>query len=80
MNDKFFWFHMIMQKEREAYEVIIKDGKFYYKCSRQLLDTTQSLKGTKWIFVLSTSKAMYVGQVKSHLHKITDGSNTSYRF
>ncbi|KAH7665854.1 hypothetical protein IHE45_13G060000 [Dioscorea alata] len=51
-------------KEREAYEVIIKDGKFYYKCSRQLLDTTQSLKGTKWIFVLSTSKAMYVGQKK----------------
>ncbi|KAM0944007.1 putative IQ domain-containing protein IQM [Dioscorea sansibarensis] len=51
-------------KEREAYEVKIEDGKFYYKSSRQLLDTTQSSKETKWIFVLSTSKDMYVGQKK----------------
>ncbi|CAL9074094.1 unnamed protein product, partial [Musa hybrid cultivar] len=51
-------------KEREAYEVEIEDGKFVYRQSRQLLDTSNCPKGAKWIFVLSTSKKLYVGQKK----------------
>ncbi|XP_017695964.1 IQ domain-containing protein IQM2-like [Phoenix dactylifera] len=49
-------------KEREAYEVIIEDGKFVYRKSRQILDTSEGTKDAKWIFVLSTSKSLYVGQ------------------
>ncbi|XP_026657329.1 IQ domain-containing protein IQM2-like [Phoenix dactylifera] len=49
-------------KEREAYEVIVEDGKFMYKKSRQILDTSEGPKDAKWIFVLSTSKSLYVGQ------------------
>lgn len=52
-----------MQKEREAYEVAVEDGKFMYKQRRQLLDTSEGSKDAKWIFVLSTSKTLYVGQV-----------------
>nr|XP_043616409.1 IQ domain-containing protein IQM1-like [Erigeron canadensis] len=46
-------------KEREEYEVIIESGKLMYKQSRRFVKTIQ---GTKWIFVLSTSRALYVGQ------------------
>ncbi|RWW14864.1 hypothetical protein GW17_00021326 [Ensete ventricosum] len=49
-------------KEREAYEVIVEDGKFMYRQSRQLLDTSNGRRDAKWIFVLSTSKKLYVGQ------------------
>lgn len=52
-----------MQKEREDYEVILEDGKFLYKKSRQILDTSCGPRDAKWIFVLSTSKSLYVGQV-----------------
>ncbi|XP_057849413.1 IQ domain-containing protein IQM5 [Cryptomeria japonica] len=45
--------------EREQYEVIFNNGKLVYKQSGQLVDTA---KGSKWIFVLSTSKNLYVGQ------------------
>ncbi|OAY80868.1 IQ domain-containing protein IQM2 [Ananas comosus] len=51
-------------KEREAYEVAVEDGKFMYKQRRQLLDTSEGSKDAKWIFVLSTSKTLYVGQKK----------------
>ncbi|KAM2568365.1 hypothetical protein TB2_008609 [Malus domestica] len=47
--------------EREAYEVVVQDGKFMYKQSENFLDTSEP-KDTKWIFVLSTSKTLYVGQ------------------
>ncbi|RWR82790.1 IQ domain-containing protein IQM2-like protein [Cinnamomum micranthum f. kanehirae] len=50
-------------KEREAYEVIVEDGKFFYKDGK-LLDTSEGAKDTKWIFVLSTSKILYVGKKK----------------
>ncbi|XP_076897855.1 IQ domain-containing protein IQM1-like [Bidens hawaiensis] len=46
-------------KEREEYEVIIEGGKLLYKHSRRFVKTTE---GTKWIFVLSTSRTLYVGQ------------------
>uniref|UniRef100_A0A5B7B8Y1 Putative Calmodulin-binding family protein n=1 Tax=Davidia involucrata TaxID=16924 RepID=A0A5B7B8Y1_DAVIN len=48
--------------EREAYEVIVEDGKFFYKQTWKLLDTRGGPKDAKWIFVLSTSKNLYVGQ------------------
>ncbi|XP_022927200.1 IQ domain-containing protein IQM2-like [Cucurbita moschata] len=48
--------------ERIAYEVVVEDGKFMYKVSRELLHTTGVDKHVKWIFVLSTSKALYVGK------------------
>ncbi|WOK99917.1 IQ domain-containing protein IQM1-like [Canna indica] len=49
-------------KERKAYEVSIEDGKLMYKQSRCLLDSFEGPKDAKWIFVLSTSKKLYVGQ------------------
>ncbi|PKA61388.1 hypothetical protein AXF42_Ash014305 [Apostasia shenzhenica] len=48
-------------KEREDYEVIVEDGMLIYKKSWELLDTTGGPKGSKWIFVLSTSNNLYVG-------------------
>lgn len=48
--------------ERKAYEVEVEDGKLFYKETGKLLDTTDEPKGTKWIFVLSTSKTLYVGK------------------
>ncbi|KAK9066175.1 hypothetical protein SSX86_013496 [Deinandra increscens subsp. villosa] len=51
-------------KEREEYEVIIEGGKLLYKQSRRLVKT---IEGTKWIFVLSTSRSLYVGQKKKGL-------------
>jgi hypothetical protein len=53
-----------LQKEREDYEVVIEDGKLAYKNSRQILDTSGEARDAKWIFVLSTSKSLYVGQKK----------------
>ncbi|XXG48473.1 hypothetical protein AAC387_Pa02g2911 [Persea americana] len=49
-------------KERDAYEVIVEDGKLFYKDCQKLLDTTNG--DDKYIFVLSTSKRLYVGQKK----------------
>jgi hypothetical protein len=54
--------HGTIQKEREAYEVIVRDGKLMYKLSRQIVDTAGRDKGIKWIFVLSTCKNLYIGQ------------------
>ncbi|WOL03017.1 IQ domain-containing protein IQM1-like [Canna indica] len=46
-------------KEREAYEVIVENGKLVYKTSEVPVNTTE---GCKWIFVLSTTRSLYVGQ------------------
>ncbi|KAI0524958.1 hypothetical protein KFK09_004348 [Dendrobium nobile] len=51
-------------KEREAYEVIVEDGKLIYKKNRECLDTTGGPIDSKWIFVLGTLKNLYVGQKK----------------
>ncbi|CAL9186753.1 unnamed protein product [Musa hybrid cultivar] len=49
--------------EREAFEVVIEDGKLMYRQSRQPLHTSDDgSKDVKWIFVLSTSKNLYVAQ------------------
>ncbi|KAI7729186.1 hypothetical protein M8C21_025860, partial [Ambrosia artemisiifolia] len=47
--------------ERKAYEVAIENGKLFYKQTGELIDTTGQTKGAKWIFVLSTTKTLYVG-------------------
>ena len=52
-----------MQKERRVFEVIFEDGRLLYKMSKRLVDTKMSLEDTKWIFVLSTTGTLYVGQV-----------------
>ncbi|KAI9090569.1 hypothetical protein K1719_028422 [Acacia pycnantha] len=46
-------------EERKAYEVAIENGRLYYKQSRKLVETYGD---AKWIFVLSTSNTLYVGQ------------------
>ncbi|XP_075490521.1 IQ domain-containing protein IQM2-like isoform X2 [Primulina tabacum] len=48
--------------ERKAYEMAIKDGKLLYKQTGEFLDTINEPKGCKWIFVLSTSRILYVGK------------------
>lgn len=47
-----------------AYEVVVEDGKFFYKQSGELLHTSEEDGNAKWIFVLSTSKILYVGKKK----------------
>ncbi|XP_027167852.1 IQ domain-containing protein IQM1-like [Coffea eugenioides] len=51
-------------KEREAYEVIIECGKLVYMRSGCPVDTPED---TKWIFVLSTRRKLYVGEKKKGL-------------
>ncbi|XP_047967708.1 LOW QUALITY PROTEIN: IQ domain-containing protein IQM2-like [Salvia hispanica] len=51
-------------REMEAYEVEVEDGKLLYKKTGELLDTIDEPKGCKWIFVLSTSRTLYVSQKK----------------
>ncbi|XVE88693.1 hypothetical protein DITRI_Ditri19aG0089500 [Diplodiscus trichospermus] len=51
-------------KEREAYEVVVEKGKLIYKQSKAAVNT---IEGTKWIFVLSTSRILYVGQKEKGL-------------
>ncbi|KGN66258.1 IQ domain-containing protein IQM1 isoform X1 [Cucumis sativus] len=48
-------------KEREEYEVIVKNGKLVYKKNGDIVETKE---GSKWIFVLSTTRSLYVGQKK----------------
>ncbi|PON47105.1 calmodulin-binding family protein [Parasponia andersonii] len=53
--------HWLEANEREAYEVIVESGKLLYKQSGVHVAT---LEGTKWIFVLSTSRKLYVAEKK----------------
>ncbi|GMI84186.1 hypothetical protein like AT3G13600 [Hibiscus trionum] len=50
--------------ERKPYEVTVVDGKFVYKQTGKLLHTIEETGDAKWIFVLSTSKILYVGVKK----------------
>ncbi|MED6125464.1 IQ domain-containing protein iqm5, variant 2 [Stylosanthes scabra] len=65
-------------EEREAYEVIVEGGKLVYKQSQKLVHTSD---GSKWIFVLSPSKILYVGQKKKgefqHSSFLAGGVTTS---
>ncbi|CAM8979094.1 unnamed protein product [Rhodiola kirilowii] len=64
--------------EREAYEVIVESGRLMYKQSRMFV---QTVEGSKWIFVLSTSRALYVGQKKKgrfqHSSFLAGGATTA---
>ncbi|KZV48449.1 hypothetical protein F511_37298 [Dorcoceras hygrometricum] len=51
-------------KEMEAYEVVLENGKLVYRQSGILVDT---IEGSKWIFVLRTTRTLYVGQKKKGL-------------
>lgn len=53
--------------ERLPYEVVVEDGRFFYRQSGKLLHTTDDGPRAKWIFVLSTSKTLYVGKKKKGL-------------
>ncbi|KAI0488027.1 hypothetical protein KFK09_027850 [Dendrobium nobile] len=65
-------------KERKAYEVTIKDGKLIYKLTELTVHTADD---AKWIFVLSTSGALYVGQKKKgifqHSSFLAGGATTA---
>ncbi|XP_052172686.1 IQ domain-containing protein IQM3-like [Diospyros lotus] len=51
--------------EREAYEYIVREGKVVHRRSEKFLHTNEGLMNdAKWIFVMSTSKELYVGQKK----------------
>lgn len=67
-----------MQKEREAYEVTVEDGKLVYRRTGVVVDTVES---SKWIFVLSTSRNLYVGQKKKgvfqHSSFLSGGATTA---
>lgn len=47
--------------ERQSYEVVVEDGKLKYKERGTFVDT---IEGSKWIFVLSTTRTLYVAQKK----------------
>ncbi|KAG5012021.1 hypothetical protein JHK86_024282 [Glycine max] len=47
------------KKEREEYEVIVEKGKLVYKQDGRFVDTNGN---SKWIFVLSTTRSLYVGR------------------
>lgn len=58
------YLQLTLQKERETYEVVIENGKLLYRQSRVFVSTVE---GSKWIFVLSTSRKLYVGEKKKGL-------------
>jgi len=65
-------------KERQEYEVVVESGKLVYKKNG---DFVQTLDDSKWIFVLSTTKSLYVGQKKKgsfqHSSFLAGGAITS---
>ncbi|RRT67186.1 hypothetical protein B296_00025298 [Ensete ventricosum] len=50
-------------QKRGHYEYVLMDGKVVHRHSGVLLDTTSATKRAKWIFVMSTTKVLYAGQV-----------------
>ncbi|XP_074568121.1 IQ domain-containing protein IQM1-like [Curcuma longa] len=64
--------------EREAYEVIVRKGNLIFKKSGLPVSTTD---GSKWIFVLSTTRVLYVGQKKKgtfqHSSFLAGGATTA---
>ncbi|XP_027916108.1 IQ domain-containing protein IQM1-like [Vigna unguiculata] len=65
-------------KEREEYEVIVKNGKLVYKKDGKLVNTDER---SKWIFVLSTTRALYVGRKQKgrfqHSSFLSGGATTA---
>ena len=67
-----------LQLEREAYEVIVEDGKLMNKQSMTLINSKEDSKS---IFVLSTTRTLYVGQKKKgrfqHSSFLSGGATTA---
>ncbi|XP_073288038.1 IQ domain-containing protein IQM3-like [Primulina huaijiensis] len=51
-------------QEREHYEYVVVDGKLLQKLSKKPLDTNEGSPGSKWIFVVGTTKRLYAGEKK----------------
>lgn len=64
--------------EREAYEVIVEDGRLLYKQSMSPINSTEESKS---IFVLSTTRTLYVGKKKKgvfqHSSFLSGGATTA---
>ena len=58
--------YVYWQQEREHYEYIVVEGKIIRKLSGDLLHTSNASERVKWIFVMSTCKKLYVGEVRHH--------------
>ncbi|XP_075490113.1 IQ domain-containing protein IQM3-like [Primulina tabacum] len=54
-------------QEREHYEYVVVDGKLLQKLSEKPLDTNEGSPGSKWIFVVGTTKRLYAGEKKKGL-------------
>ncbi|GLT40609.1 hypothetical protein SLA2020_147280 [Shorea laevis] len=54
-------------QEREHYEYIVAEGQIKHKQTEELLDTINASKEGKWMFVMSTSKQLYVAEKKKGL-------------
>ncbi|GLT40612.1 hypothetical protein SLA2020_147300 [Shorea laevis] len=54
-------------QERELYEYIVAEGQIKHKQTEELLDTINVSKEGKWMFVMSTSKQLYVAEKKKGL-------------
>ncbi|GLT98700.1 hypothetical protein SLE2022_161920 [Rubroshorea leprosula] len=65
-------------KERETYEVIVENGRLIYRQNGLPVETVE---GSKWIFVLSTTRILYVGQKKKgtfqHSSFLAGGATTA---
>ncbi|EPS60152.1 hypothetical protein M569_14652, partial [Genlisea aurea] len=54
--------------EREQYEYVVAEGKILHKLTGKMLDTMNPA-GSKWIFVLSTDRKLYIGRkMKGSFH------------
>ena len=62
------------QNERAGYEVIVEQGKLMYRSSGLLVETTED---SKWIFVLSTTRSLYIGQVLGNVPSFSSLSLSS---
>ncbi|KAJ8615217.1 hypothetical protein MRB53_034589 [Persea americana] len=66
-------------QEREHYEYVPKDGRIIHKQTGELIDTTQGSEKGKWIFVMSTTKKLYAGQVCCEVRQIGEGDRKRMR-
>ncbi|KAM0827970.1 hypothetical protein ACQ4PT_067853 [Festuca glaucescens] len=68
--------HCLEAQERQQYEVVVESGKVVFKETGVLVHSSDD---SKWIFVLSTTKAFYVGQKKKgsfqHSSFLAGGAN-----
>lgn len=66
------------QNEREEYEVVVERGRLIYRQDGRLVDTDEK---SKWIFVLSTTRSLYVGRKQKgafqHSSFLSGGATTA---